>query len=73
MRDSEGLGWVFEKTDQARIEERVGILRVLFSFKKNRGQKLPLTDSDGAGTLALLDVSSSSDDSSSSSFGRRPH
>ena len=37
----------------------------LFSFKKSRGQKLPLSDIDGAGSLALLDVVSSSSSSSS--------
>ena len=32
MRDSEGLGWPFDKTDHGRITERAGILSLLFSF-----------------------------------------
>ena len=67
MRDSEGLGWVFEKDDLERIEERVQIVSTLFTFKKVRGQKLPLTDIDGKGALAILDVDRSSSSSSSSS------
>ena len=57
---------MFSKDDQARIEERVDILRILFSFKKNRGQKLPLADVDATGSLAILDVASCSVSSPSS-------
>ena len=67
MRDSEGLGWVFQKDDLGRIEERIQILFALFSFKKVRGQKLPLTDIDGAGARAILDKDSSCQSSSTSS------
>ena len=70
MRDSEGLGWVFQKDELGRIELRIRILATLFSFKKVRGQKLLLTDVDGKGAFAIEDKSGSlsSDSSSSCSY-----
>ena len=74
MRDSEGLGWLFDKTDLGRIAERVDILVALFSFKKARRQKLALADGNAQDLCAIEDavLSSSTSYSSSSSSDSSP-